>query len=167
MSKTAALTLSIGILAVIDTYLTATILPLPVWVTFIAWASFFAVGGTPFGLVRSVAANFMGILIASCTLIAISLTSDHPVSAAIWVGIGSAAMIVASVIPLLSYPPAIVFGFASTVGTVAATGHDIMTSGTGHPALIAAAAMAVGGIFGIVSELFADAMTTKAVKSSA
>ena len=105
MSKTAALTLSIGILAVIDTYLTATILPLPVWVTFIAWASFFAVGGTPFGLVRSVAANFMGILIASCTLIAISLTSEHPVSAAIWVGIGSAAMIVASVIPLLSYPP--------------------------------------------------------------
>jgi len=167
MSKTTALPLSIGILAVIDNYLTATILPLPVWVTFIAWASFFAVGGTPFGVIRSVAANFMGILIASCTLIAISLTSDHPVSAAIWVGIGSAAMIVASVIPLLSYPPAIVFGFASTVGTVAATGHDILTPGIGNPALIAAAAMVVGGIFGVVSELFADAMTTRTARSSA
>ena len=36
MPPLAALTLSITILAAIDTYLTATVLPLPVWVTFIA-----------------------------------------------------------------------------------------------------------------------------------
>src|SRR5262245_66453126 len=103
MSKTAALTLSIGILAVIDTYLTATILPLPVWVTLIAWTSFFAVGGTPFGLIRSVAANLLGILIESCSLIAISLTFAHPVSAAHWVGCGSVTIIAASLIPLMQF----------------------------------------------------------------
>jgi hypothetical protein len=167
MTKTAALTVSIGLLAVADTYLTATILPVPVWVTFIAWASFFACGGGLNGLVKSVASNITGLVIASATLIAIALTSDHPVVAAIWVGIGSAAMIVATLVPLLSFPPAIVFGFASTVGTVAATGHPITTPGLGNPALIAATAIVVGGLFGLVSEVFANALTTKAATSSA
>lgn len=161
MTKTAALTLSIGILAVIDTFLTATILPVPVWVTFIAWASFFAVGGGTSGLVKSIASNVTGIIIASATLIVISLTSEHPLVAAIWVGIGSAAMIVATLVPLLSFPPAIVFGFASTVGTVAATDSAITTTGLGNPALIAATAMVVGGLFGLISEILANTLESK------
>jgi hypothetical protein len=36
MNENSALTVSIGVLAVIETYLTATALPIPVWVTFIA-----------------------------------------------------------------------------------------------------------------------------------
>lgn len=45
MTPLLALTTSIAVLGGIDTYLTGTILPIPVWVTFIAWASFFACGG--------------------------------------------------------------------------------------------------------------------------
>ncbi len=36
MKKSEAFTLSIGVLAVVDTYITATVFPVPVWVTFIA-----------------------------------------------------------------------------------------------------------------------------------
>ncbi len=45
MPQTLALATSIAVLGGLDTFLTATVLPIPVWVTFIAWASFFACGG--------------------------------------------------------------------------------------------------------------------------
>jgi hypothetical protein len=73
MKHLTAYTVSIGILAFVDTYLTATILPVPVWVTFIAWASFFVVGGGSAGFVKSVASNLTGLdnpaLIAAIALI--------------------------------------------------------------------------------------------------
>jgi len=41
MKKLAAYSVSIGVLGAVDTYVTATLILVPVWVTFIAWASFF------------------------------------------------------------------------------------------------------------------------------
>ena len=40
MKQLEALTISIGVLGAVDTWFTAVVIPLPVWVTFIAWASF-------------------------------------------------------------------------------------------------------------------------------
>lgn len=161
MKKTEAYTVSIGLLAVVDTYLTATAFPVPVWVTFIAWASFFVVGGGPGGFVQSVLSNLTGLVIASLSLLAISAFSQTPLIAAICVGVGSAAMVQASKFKLLNILPAIVWGFASTVGTTVATGHPITTVGIGNPALIAAAALVTGAIFGIVSEMFGEVLTRK------
>jgi hypothetical protein len=161
MKKTEALTVSIGVLAVVDTYLTATLLPVPVWVTFIAWASFFVVGGGPQGFVQSVASNLTGLAIASLSLLAISGTSGSPLAAAICVGIGSAAMVQASKLKLLNVLPAIVWGFASTVGTSVATGKAITSAGLQNPALVAAAALVTGAVFGIVSEALAGILSHK------
>ena len=162
VNKPEALTISIGVLGGIDTYLTATVIPVPVWVTFIAWASFFAAGGGTQGFLRSVACNLTGIVIASLTLLTVAMLSDHPLIAALCVGIGSAAMVQASKTPFIAMTPGIVFGFASTVGTTAATGYPITTVGLDNPALIAASAMVLGGAFGYVSEAFADLLVTKA-----
>ena len=158
MKKAEALTISIGVLGGVDTYLTATVLPLPVWVTFIAWASFFIVGGGTRGLVQSIACNLTGIVIGSLTLLAISFAPSSPLFAAVCVGIGSAAMVQASKVELLAPTPAIVWGFASTVGTTVATGVPITTLGFNHPGLVAAAAMIVGALFGYGSEVWANAM---------
>ena len=153
--------ISLGVLGAIDVYLTATVFPVPVWVTFIAWASFFIVGGGNKGLVQSIASNLAGLVISSLTLLGIALTSGTPVAAAILVGIGSAAMVQASKATLLSILPAIVWGFASTVGTTVATGKPITTLGLDNPALMAATALVVGGLFGYVSELLGEALTEK------
>ena len=161
MKAKEAYTVSIGLLAVADTYLTTTALPVPVWVTFIAWASFFIVGGGGKGLVQSVASNLTGLLISSLTLLGISATTGSPIAAAALVGIGSAAMVQASKATLLSILPAIVWGFASTVGTTVATGKPITTLGMDNPALVAATALVVGALFGYVSELLGDALTEK------
>jgi hypothetical protein len=161
MKKSEAFTLSIGVLAVVDTYITATVFPIPVWVTFIAWASFFVVGGGPAGFVQSIASNLTGLVIASLSLMAIASSTQTPAIAAICVGVGSAAMVQASKLKLLSVLPAVVWGFASTVGTTVATGRAITTSGIHNPALVAAAALITGALFGIVSEVLGDALTRK------
>lgn len=145
--------ISLGVLGAIDTYITATIFPVPVWVTFIAWASFFACGGGQAGLIKSIVSNWTGIAIASITLLTIQFGPAHPLFAAILVGLGTAAMILVSAKQILNFPPAIVFGFASLVGTSAATDTAITTSGLTHPTLVAMAAMLLGGLFGFVSEL--------------
>jgi hypothetical protein len=159
MKKLDAYSVSIGVLGAIDTYLTATVILVPVWVTFIAWASFFILGGGKAGLIQSIVSNLTGILIASLTLLAIALIGDNAVVAAICVGLGSAAMVQVSKIPILTAIPAIVWGFASTVGTSVATGMPITTAGLNNPGIVAAAAMILGGLFGYLSERWGDAMT--------
>jgi hypothetical protein len=86
---------------------------------------------------------------------------------AVAVGVGSAVMVQASKISLLSKIPAIVWGFASTVGTAAATGHDITTTSLSNPALVAALAMVLGAVFGIASQYAAVVMTARSAAPAA
>src|SRR5258708_3139542 len=162
MKKLEAYSISIGVLGAADTYLTATIIPLPVWVTFIAWASFFILGGKASGLKQSIASNLTGVVISSLTLLTIAAAGSQPMIAAVCVGVGSAAMVQASKLPLLSAIPAIVWGFASTVGTTVATGKPITTVSLANPAIVAGAAMVLGGVFGYLSEIWGDALCGEA-----
>lgn len=151
MTKVTALSISVGVFGMLSTLMTATVWQLPVWVLFLAWASFFFVGSGISGLVKSVACNWTGIAIATATLLSVQATSS-----ALWlsfaVGVGSLAMVQASRLQWISATPAIVFGFAMTVGTMAATGNGITTVGIGHPALVAAVTALVGAGFGVASE---------------
>jgi Protein of unknown function (DUF1097) len=158
MKKLEAYSISIGVLGAVDTYLTSTLIPVPVWVTFIAWASFFILGGKLSGLKQSVASNLSGVVISSLTLLVIALLGSNPIVAAVCVGAGSTAMVQASKLPLLSAIPAIVWGFASTVGTTVATGKPITTLGLDNPAIVAGTAMVLGGIFGYLSEIWGEAL---------
>ncbi|MGG7539558.1 DUF1097 domain-containing protein [Rhizobium sp. 12,4] len=153
MPPLVAAMISLGVLGALDTYITATVFPVPVWVTFIAWASFFACGGGQAGLIKSLASNWVGVAIASITLLIVEFGPAHPVFGAILVGAGTSLMVLASAVPILNFTPAVVFGFASLVGTSAATDTTIVTSGLSHPTLVTMAAMLLGAIFGFVSEL--------------
>lgn len=165
MKAAEAVTVGIVVLGAIDTWFTAEIVIVPVWVTFIAWASFFILGAGKGGWVRSVASNITGIVIASLTLLAISEAPSNIFAAAILVGIGSGAMVQASKIQLMSKLPAIVWGFASLVGTTAATGQAITTPDLlSHPTAVAIVAMVIGNCFGFVHEIMANALTSSEKK---
>ena len=151
MSKTTALSISVGVLGMLSTLMTATVWPLPVWVLFLAWASFFFVGSGISGLLKSVACNWTGIAIATATLWSVQST-ESALLLSIAVGVGSLVMVQVSRVPWISGTPAIVFGFAMTVGTIAATGNGVTTAGFGHPALVAATTALVGAGFGLASE---------------
>ncbi|WP_434730372.1 DUF1097 domain-containing protein [Rhizobium binae] len=153
MPPLVAAMISLGVLGALDTYITATLFPVPVWVTFIAWASFFTCGGGQAGLIKSLTSNWAGVAIASITLLIVEFGPAHPLFAAILVGAGTSVMVLASAVPILNFTPAVVFGFASLVGTSAATDTTIVTSGLSHPTLVTMAAMLLGAIFGFVSEL--------------
>jgi hypothetical protein len=103
-----------------------------------------------------VASNLTGILIATLTLLAIEALGCGSLVAAIAVGVGSTAMVQASKVDLLSTTPAIVWGFASTVGTVAVTGTPITEASVTNPALVATLALVLGALFGLASEVLGD-----------
>jgi hypothetical protein len=158
MKKSDAMSLSIGVLGAVDTYLTATVLPLPVFVTFIAWASFFILGGGVAGLKQSIACNLLGVVIASASLLASSIIPDSTPFLALCVGVGSAAMVQASKLPAFAPTPAVVWGFASTVATMVGTRVPISHPGLTNPGLVAAAALILGALFGYASEVWGTAM---------
>ncbi|WP_200833051.1 DUF1097 domain-containing protein [Spiribacter sp. SSL99] len=153
-----AMSIGIGLLGALATYLTATVLPLQVWVIFIAWASFFVAGGGVAGFKQSVVSNLVGVAIASLSLIASTAFGGSAIAAAICVGVGSAAMVQVGRSELLSLTPTVVFGFASTVGTSAALGLPITHAGISNPALVASTSVIAGGIFGIGHEKLANSL---------
>jgi hypothetical protein len=152
--------LSIGVLGGVAVALTAEVITVPIWVVFLTWASFFFVGGGVAGWVRSLSSNLVGVAIASASLYAAHLMGGTLWVTALAVGVGSAVMVQASWIPLFSTTPAVVVGFASTVSTVAGTGHDVTVTTVSHPGLIAAMACLLGASFGLLSEYVAKVLTS-------
>jgi hypothetical protein len=167
MDSRTALTLSIGMLGGIAVAFTADVVTVPIWVVFLAWASFFFVGGGVTGWVKSVASNLVGVVIATASLYAAYLMGGSLLVTAIAVGVGSALMVQASWVPLLATTPAVVVGFASTVSTVAGRGHDVTVTTISHPGLVAAVACVLGASFGWLSEYLASAMTKTIATSPA
>lgn len=162
MDSRSALTLSIGVLGGVAVAFTAAVITVPIWVVFLAWASFFFVGGGTAGWVRSVSSNLVGVVIACASLYAAYLLGGGLLATSVAVGVGSALMVQASWVGLLSTTPAVVVGFASTVSTVAGTGQLVTTASISHPGLVAACACVLGATFGIASELLATVMTRTA-----
>lgn len=159
MDSRTALTVSIGVLGGLAVALTAEVITVPIWVVFLTWALFFFVGGGVSGYVRSLTSNIAGVIIASASLYAAHLLGGSLLATAVAVGVGSAVMVQASWIPLLSTTPAVVVGFAATVSTVAGTGHNIATTNISHPGLVAACACVLGASFGIASQYVAKVLT--------
>src|SRR3979409_394500 len=93
MDSRTALTLSIGVLGGGAVAGTAELITVPIWVVFLAWASFFFVGGGITGWVRSVTSNIVGVVIASASLYAAHLMGGSLLITAIAVGVGSAVMV--------------------------------------------------------------------------
>ena len=104
MKQLEALTVSIGVLGAVDTWLTAVVIPLPVWVTFIAWASFFVSAAARRVSSDRSTSNWVGDLIGTVTLLIIAFARQPRPRRAI-VGVCSGAMIVASAAPGLKSRP--------------------------------------------------------------
>lgn len=159
LSEMNATTLSVGVLGGVAVWFTAEVIKVPVWVAFIAWASFAVLGGGPQGWMRSIASNFVGIFWGSAALIASQQNVDSVLLASVAVGIGSAGMVASSRQPFLALP-AIVWGFASTVGITAVTGRELASTAVmSNPTTIAVGAMVVGASFGLLAETVAKALT--------
>jgi len=164
MNSRHATTLSVAVLAGLSCLLTAYVVPVPIWVLFIAWASFFAAGGGTGGMVRSVVMNLAGVVSAAVSLALIGALGGSGWATALVVVAGAGILVLIGRPALLSFAPAGFFGFASTVAVCAATGAAVTDPvSTGHPLVLVVGALLLGALFGRVSELFAGALTARVV----
>jgi hypothetical protein len=158
-----ALAISIGLLAVVATWLFLgpfAAMQMQVWQAFIAWASFFHNGGKTDGVVKTVLCMSFGALVGMGSVMLIgSLGALGGLAAPVAVGLGAAVIVLAAHLPFLSTIPSSVYGFASVAGLIL-LGKDMTPTAAILPTVLSIVA---GAGFGWVSEQLAGKLT----KSSA
>lgn len=163
MSAYLALAISVGLLAVFDTYLffgpLAEVLPGLVWISFIAWGAHFHSGGGVKGMTTAIVGMSFGALVG---MVAVLLAGGafaglgEVLAISVTVGLGAFVICLASKAPFLAVIPASVYGFASIAGPIALTGRE-PTEALWQTVL----SIVIGALFGIVSEYLANALTKK------
>src|SRR3954468_23896794 len=130
MSERIISTLVIGLLAAASVLLTNYWIHIPIWVVFIAWASYFAAGGGYAGARSTLIMGIAGVLSATATLIAATALGGSPIAVAACCIAGGGVPVALGHFSIFSFTPAGFFGFASTAGTLAATGRLITDTPT-------------------------------------
>lgn len=164
MSAYLALALSVGVLAVLDTWLffgplSTTLVAGLVWVSFIAWGCHFHSGGGSKGSTTAIVCMSWGAVVGMASVMLANgplAFLDDAVGLAIAVGIGAAVICLSSKLPLLATIPASVYGFASIAGSMVLAGKEPQEAVV--PTIIA---IIIGAAFGYVSEMLANALTKK------
>jgi len=162
MSGYLALAVSVGLLAVLDTWFytgpLAAILPGLIWVSFVAWGCFFQSGAGTKGLTTAIVGMIFGAVVGMAAVMAAGgpLAGLGSMALPVTVGLGAFVICLASAASLLSTIPASVYGFASIAGPIALTGRDPMDA-----LWQTVCSIVIGAVFGLVSEKLAGVITTK------
>ena len=162
MTLLIALTISIGVLAVLITWLflspgvalTATF-NMQVWQAFIAWASHYHNGGKTDGIKKTIICMSWGAVVGmGAVMLAGQLGALGPLAAPVAVGIGAAIIVLAAHLPILSTIPSAVYGFGCVAGLIL-LGKDMTPLAAIVPTILS---IIVGACFGWVSEFIAGKM---------
>ncbi|WP_294000270.1 DUF1097 domain-containing protein [Sphaerotilus sp.] len=158
MTLLIALTLSIGLLAVVATWLflgPLAAMNLQIWQAFIAWACFFNNGGKSAGLKTTTICMSFGAVVGMASVLLIGqLGGLGALAAPVAVGIGAAVIVLAAHLPLLSAIPASVYGFASVAGLILLKGMSATDAIV--PTILS---IVLGALFGWASEQIAGKLT--------
>ena len=177
MPQLFALSLSIAVLGAVWAFLALGPLSgfVLVWAGFIAWGCFFHCGGDQKALVKTIAGNAYGALIAWIALLIITHLPENSMGAllpAIVVGVTVFFLVIVASIEPLSAVPAQVYGYAATVAYSLHQASD-PAAGTGplaslaspsfaNPLVLLIVSFVLGAIFGLLSGKLAGALTKKA-----
>jgi hypothetical protein len=167
MSQLVALSLSIGVLGGVATwiYLTAGLL---IWAGFLAWACFFHSGGDTNALKNTIVCNIFGALCAWVGALLILKMGVNPVNAGIYVGLTVLVLCLAAHVKALSTIPASVYGYAAVfaylLGNPSAnmTQENLMALGMNNAFVAVVVSMVIGALFGLASGKLAGVLTKKA-----
>jgi hypothetical protein len=122
MSTLIALTISIGVLALVATYVflgPLAAMNAQIWQAFIAWGCFYHSGGKVAGLKNTIICMIFGAVIGALSVLLIAqLGALGALAAPVAVGIGVAGLVLGAHLPALSTIPASVYGFASIAGLI-------------------------------------------------
>ena len=166
MSQLVALSLSIGVLGGVATFIFLQFMPsYLIWAAFIAWACYFATGGNTDALKKTITCNIFG---AFCAWVGALLLTSAPAGAAmagVIVGATVLALCLGAHIKALDSIPASVYGYASVfafmLGKGGLTKEALLSPSPANALVAVAASMVVGALFGLASGKLAGALTKK------
>ena len=174
MPQLVALSVSIAVLGAIWAFLALGPLAgfVLVWAGFVGWGCFFHSGGDDKALVKTIAGNVYGVVIAWIALLIIVNVSVEGLGTlwpAIVVGVTVFFLVIVASLDKLSVVPANVYGYAATVAYSLHQATDA-EAGTGplanlasvsfqNPLVLLIVSMVVGALFGFVSGKLAGALT--------
>ena len=168
-----ALALSIGVLAVLDTWLfglaALAAASLQVWISFISWGTHFVCGGKAKGSLTAAACMIWGAIVGMVALILAGgvLSGLGMMAAPIAVGLGAALIVLTSKVPYLNIIPIGFFGFAAVAAVIILVKHADGSAMTPTEAIVPTAiSILIGVAFGFVSEVLTDALTKKGEPSA-
>lgn len=161
MNSLVALSLSIGLLGGLATFLAVG--PLSglflIWAATIAWAAFFAFGGTKDALKNTIVCGTFGTAMAWLAALEITtIPADAPFAlmASIAVAASVTVMCLAAKIPALATIPASVLGYSSVFAYLLQTPDkltqtELLSCSLSNPLLLIPISFVVGGFFGLWS----------------
>ncbi len=163
MSSYLALAVSVGVLAVVATWLfffePVAAANLQVWQAFIAWGCHYQAGGKITGTRNTIVCMSFGAVVGmSAGMLAMHLGGPlGQFAAPVAVGLGATVICLASKLPFLAVIPASVYGFASIAGLFLLDANMTPTAAL-VPTILS---IVIGAAFGYVSEAVAGALTKK------
>jgi len=172
VSQLSALSLAIGILGAVATFIFLKVGGILIWAAFVAWGCFFHCGGNNDALRNTIVGNVFGALvatIAAIVILAVPLGDSLglPLWAAIVVGVTVWALCMAANIKALSVIPASVYGYACTFAFLLQTKDALSVAALTSPSLgnafvAVALSMIIGALFGFASGKAGAALGPKA-----
>lgn len=163
MSSYLALAVSVGVLAVVATWIffldPVVAAHLQVWIAFIAWGCHYHSGGKFTGTTKTVVCMSFGAVVGMTAgiLATGALASLGQFAAPVAVGLGATVICLASKLPLLGAIPASVYGFASIAGLFL-LGSGMSPTRALLPTILS---ILIGAAFGYVSEALAGALAKR------
>ena len=163
MSSYLALAVSVGVLAVVATWIffldPVVAAHLQVWIAFIAWGCHYHSGGKLSGTTKTVVCMSFGAVVGMTAgiLATGALASLGQFAAPVAVGLGATVICLASKLPLLGTIPASVYGFASIAGLFL-LGSGMSPTRALLPTILS---ILIGAAFGYVSEALAGALAKR------
>jgi len=171
MDKLTALSLSIGVLAGVATFLAVG--PASgvffIWAATIAWAAYFFLGATKEALINTIVCGIFGVVMAWITAVLLTEISPDtllgfPLMAAFTVTVAVIVLCLAANIPQLATIPASVLGYSSTFAYLLQTPEkltqDVLLGvSLSNPLLVISISIVVGTYFGQFSAQLAGKWT--------
>jgi hypothetical protein len=163
MSSYLALAVSVGVLAVVATWLffydPVAAAHLQVWQAFIAWGCHYHSGGKASGTTKTIVCMSFGAVVGMTAgiLATGAFASLGQFAAPVAVGLGATVICLASKVPFLATIPASVYGFASIAGLFL-LGQGMTPTSALLPTILS---VIIGAAFGYVSEALAGALAKK------
>lgn len=168
MPQLVALSVSIGLLGGIATFLFLSFMPhYLIWAAFLAWACYFHTGGNAEALKKTIICNVFGAVMGWIAALLVVTVAPPPGAAAVAVGVTVLLLCLAAHVPALATIPASVYGYAAIFAFVLGNAStnltkEALTSTSPANALIAVgASMIVGALFGHASGILGAKLTKK------